>query len=167
MEPAADPSLPHQGPGAAPEGQPPWAPPPSPPVPPASSSSSAPRPWGSFFSAQAAANTGLPGVVSRAEAAPPPDSLAEEMPPKIARGLRKFRPRVFVVNPRDAEEVSLRAAPRSDSAEVRVRFAVLDQTTRRFPGVCFVCGVIGLVLVLGVCCALRNSSPAECSAGCI
>lgn len=121
--------------------RPPWLPPPSPPPSPspspspASSSSSTPvaSPWGAFFSAQTAARIGLPVPIPAASrvdsaaagaavgaavaAAAPPDALAET-PPKIARGLRRFRPRVFVVNPRDAEEVSLRADPRSDSAEV-------------------------------------------------
>lgn len=61
-----------------------------------------------------------------AEAGPP----AETVPPvvsgsapttsqhKLGIGRAKSRARVFAVNPRDAEEVSLRAEPRRDSAEV-------------------------------------------------
>lgn len=110
----AVPSPPPQGHGVVPEEQPP---PRS--QPPATSSASAPAKWtwGSMFSAQAAKTCPPDAGVPRADAAAPSDVL-EETPPKIARGLRKFRPRVFVINPRDAEEVSLRAAPRSDSAEV-------------------------------------------------
>lgn len=37
---------------------------------------------------------------------------------KLGIGLAQSRARVFAVNPRDAEEVSLRAEPRRDSAEV-------------------------------------------------
>eukprot|EP00752_Nemacystus_decipiens_P002251 g2132.t2 len=126
VDPAASPS-PSQGHALVPEGRSPWlpAPPPSPSPSPASSSSSTPvaSPWG-FFSAHTAAKIGLPvpiSAVSRADAAAagasPPAAQAETAP-KIARGLRRFRPRLFVVNPRDAEEVSLRADPRSDSAEI-------------------------------------------------
>lgn len=37
---------------------------------------------------------------------------------KLGIGLAQSRARVFAVNPRDAEEVSLRAEPSRDSAEV-------------------------------------------------
>lgn len=75
------------------------------------SSTASPAAWYAFFASQTA-KVGSPDV-SKAVDAPAEDDA------KIARGLRKHRPRLFVVNPRDAEEVSLRAAPRSDSAEVR------------------------------------------------
>ncbi|CAM9280265.1 unnamed protein product, partial [Ectocarpus sp. 13 AM-2016] len=65
--------------------------------------------WDSFFEAQTA-KTDL-STVSTA------DAPAVGMP-KIPRCLRRYRLRVFVVNPRDAEETSLRAAPRTDSDEV-------------------------------------------------
>lgn len=39
---------------------------------------------------------------------------------KLGLGRARSRARVFAVNPRDAEEVSLRAEPRRDSTEVRV-----------------------------------------------
>lgn len=75
------------------------------------SSVSSPVKWASYFAAQTA-KIGLPSL-SRAVVP------ALEVP-KVVRGVRQYRPRVFVVNPRDAEEVSLREAPRSDSAEVRM-----------------------------------------------
>ncbi|CAN0118223.1 unnamed protein product, partial [Ectocarpus sp. 12 AP-2014] len=65
--------------------------------------------WDSFFEAQTA-KTDLSALSTA-------DAPAVGMP-KIPRCLRRYRLRVFVVNPRDAEEISLRAAPRTDSDEV-------------------------------------------------
>lgn len=75
--------------------------------------------WDSFFEAQTA-KTGLSAVSTA-------DAPAVGMP-KIPRCLRRYRLRVFVVNPRDAEEISLKAAPRTDSDEVHN----LLQTWRQF-----------------------------------
>ncbi|CAN0566948.1 unnamed protein product, partial [Ectocarpus sp. 12 AP-2014] len=65
--------------------------------------------WDSFFEAQTA-KTDLSALSTA-------DAPAVGMP-KIPKCLRRYRLRVFVVNPRDAEEISLRAAPRTDSDEV-------------------------------------------------
>lgn len=66
--------------------------------------------WDSYFDAQAARI----GLQSPSKACDVPTFKV----PRALRGVTKYRPRFFVVNPRDAEEVSLREAPRSDSAEV-------------------------------------------------
>ncbi|CAN0181713.1 unnamed protein product [Pylaiella littoralis] len=66
--------------------------------------------WDSYFDAQAARI----GLQSPSKACDVPTFKV----PRALRGVTKHRPRFFVVNPRDAEEVSLREAPRSDSAEV-------------------------------------------------
>ncbi|CAM9143892.1 unnamed protein product [Scytosiphon promiscuus] len=96
MEPAIPPQPRDRSPGAAGSRYP--------------SSLSSPGEWFSFFASQTD------------KTRPQGESKTAEMPVeedvKIARGLRKHRPRLFVVNPRDAEDASLRAAPRSDSAEV-------------------------------------------------